>query len=225
MLAEHEAVKREVSAMRDMMEERKREMDHMHMRPQSPTHLRRVEPHLDEHGGDYSDDDDARSIATVVPHELERVDEVDEEQIAAEEEEERRRRSDEVRPRTPEPTGMGMDDDEHDSDAPRHHAQHIEVAHPPPMREPSPPLRQALVHSVPDELAQRLTNLETQLGSALELSRTLEAQHTTAQSTISMLESKVSTLESLVQATQSQVQVQGETQQQLVQAKIGRAHV
>ena len=44
------------------------------------------------------------------------VDEEDEDQIAAEEEEERRRRTNEVRPRTPEPTGMGMDDDEHEHD-------------------------------------------------------------------------------------------------------------
>ena len=54
--------------------------------------------------------------------------------------------------------------------------------------------------------------------SALELSRSLQQQHTTAQSTISLLESKVATLESLVQATQSQVQAQTETQQELVRS-------
>ncbi|KAF7789176.1 hypothetical protein EIP86_000113 [Pleurotus ostreatoroseus] len=113
MLAEHEGSKREVSAMRDMMEERKREMEHM--RAQSPTHLRRLESHADQQREEY-DDDDAISIATVVPHELERVEEEAEEHIAAAEEEERRRRNDEVRPRTPELTGMGMDDDEHESD-------------------------------------------------------------------------------------------------------------
>lgn len=190
MLAEHEAIKREVSAMRDIMEERKRE----------------YVP---------DDDDDARSVATVGPHELERVEEEDEEQMAAEEEEERRRRSNEVRPRTPEPTGMGMneDDEEHEPRRSRHEessepvlSTHLRVQSPPPA--PS---------AVPDELAERLTSLANQLESALELSRSLDAQHTTAQSTISMLESKVSALESLVQTTQSQVQAQAETQQQLLQ--------
>lgn len=190
MLAEHDAIKREVSAMRDMMEERKREY--------------------------IADDDDARSVTTIGPHELERVEEEDEEQMAAEEEEERRRRSNEVRPRTPEPTGMGMheDDDEHEPQPSRleepveqESSAHLRVQSPTPA--PS---------AVPDELAQRLTSLANQLETALELSRSLEAQHTTAQSTISMLESKVTALESLVQVTQSQVQAQAETQQQLLQA-------
>ena len=77
-----------------------------------------MESHADEQSGDYSDDDDARSIAILAFHELERVDE-EAEQIAAGEEEERRRRSNEIRPQTLEPTGIGIDDDEHNAEESR----------------------------------------------------------------------------------------------------------
>ena len=216
MLAEHEAIKQEVSAMREMMEERKREMELLRLRTQSPNQLRRHRSHVDDQSDEYSsDDDDARSISTIVPHELERVDEEDEEQIAAEEEEERRRRSNEVRPRTPEPTGMGMheDDDDQEMSSRQSTLSKSETSTHDRPQSPTAPST-----ALPDELAQRLTSLANQLESALELSRTLEAQHSNAQTTISALESKVSALESLVQATQSQVKAQAETQQQLVQA-------
>lgn len=200
MLAEHEAIKREVSAMRELMEERKREMELLRLQTQSPTNLRRQRSHSDDDFA--SDDDDARSVSTVVPHELERVDEEDEESMAEAEEAERRQRQDEVRPRTPEPTGMGMHEDD---DEPSNTSSHLR-----PQSPPAP--------AIPDELAQRLATLSNQLESALELSRSLQQQHTTAQTTISLLESKVATLESLVQATQSQVQAQTETQQELVRS-------
>lgn len=214
MLAEHDAIKREVSTMRELMEERKREMELLRIHTQSPTNLRRQRSHMDDHSDEYSsDDDDARSISTIVPHELERVEEEDEEQLAAEEEEEeeRRRRRDEVRPRTPEPTGMGMseDDDEHDAVSSRPRTASAS-SH---LRPKSPS-----TSTIPDELTQRLNALTSQLESALELSRTLQQQHSTAQSTISQLESKVASLESLVQNTQQQVHAQEETQQQLLQA-------
>ncbi|KAL4253671.1 Centrosomal and Immune Signaling Modulator [Abortiporus biennis] len=213
MLAEHDNIKREVSSMRDMMEERKREVELLRMHTQNSDHLHR---HLDDGEGEYvHDDDDARSVSTVVPHELERVEEEDEEQLAAEEEEEeRRRRRDELgRPRTPEPTGMGIaeDDDEHETDL--SHTQ--DDSH---LRPPSPSTSStSAVPNIPDDLLHRLNALTVQLETALELSRSLEAQHATAQSTISQLESKVTTLESLVQTTQSQVQVQSEVQRKLVE--------
>ena len=87
MLAEHHAIKEEVSSLRDAMEERKREMELFRL-----TSARRSHDRHDEDNDYTSDDDDARSVSTVVPHELERVEEEDEEQIAAEEEEERRRK-------------------------------------------------------------------------------------------------------------------------------------
>ncbi|CAL1709324.1 unnamed protein product [Somion occarium] len=205
MLAEHEAIKQEVSSMRELMEERKREMELFRVHSQSPNHLRRHPSRMEEGGdGEYmhDEDDDARSVATVIPHELERVDEEDEEQMAAEEEEEeRRRRRDELgRPRTPEPTGID------------HSHLHAQSA---PSSQSS---ATASSSALPDDLIHRMNTLTNQLENALELSRSLEAQHHTAQSTISQLESKVSTLESLVQATQAQVQAQSNAQQELVQS-------
>ena len=71
MLSEHEAIKREVSTLREPTEEEKRELDSVRGRRRSGT--LHAEDHDDsEYGGD---DDDARSIATAMPHELERVEE------------------------------------------------------------------------------------------------------------------------------------------------------
>ncbi|KAI0314557.1 hypothetical protein OF83DRAFT_1174648 [Amylostereum chailletii] len=191
VLSEHEAIKREVTSLREMMEEEKRELEVVRA-------SRRRHPPEEDEGDFSSDDDDTRSITTVTPHELESVEEEDEEQIAAEEEEERRRRRDELRPRTPEPTGMGLYDEDESK-------AHLRAR----SRSPSPSGQQngrsgpSSSTSISEE---RLNTLSSQLESALELSRALQAQHTSAQSTISMLEAKVTALESLVQATQAQVQ-------------------
>lgn len=71
-----------------------------------------------------------------------------------------------------------------------------------PMEDDEEPRRRSSPrsYSVIDQLFERLTALSTQLESAVELSSTLQAQHTAAQSTISALESKVTALEGLVQA-------------------------
>ena len=201
ILSEHEAIKREVSILRELMEEEKHELDSVRGRRCSG--MLCAEDHDDsEYGGN---DDDARSIATVTPHELERVEEEDEEQLAAEEEEEeeRQRRRDELgQPRTPEPTGMGMDD----KDIHSRSKMYLDVLNmhsrspPPPLREPF-----ALQPSTSSVSEERLDALASQLESALELSRTFQAQQAAVQSTTSMLESKVS-LESLVQASQTDIQ-------------------
>jgi hypothetical protein len=78
--------------------------------------------------------------------------------------------------------------------------------------EPKPSAPTSSRPSIPEDIVHRLTTLSNQLESALEISRTLQTQHATAQSTISLLESKVFALESLVQTTQSTVQAQGEAQ-------------
>ncbi|KIM79867.1 hypothetical protein PILCRDRAFT_823052 [Piloderma croceum F 1598] len=170
VFAEHDAIKREVGVLRQLVEKRDRENEDFGA------------------AGGALDDDDARSIRTIVPHELERVEEEDEDQITKqeqeqhdedEEEERRTRRVELGRPRTPEPMSLGMTHDEED------------IA-----RSSSP--RQSVI----DELFQRLTTLSSQLESAIELSSSLQAQHAAAQSTISVLESKVSSLESLVQQSQ-----------------------
>ncbi|EED77677.1 predicted protein [Postia placenta Mad-698-R] len=222
MLAEHEAIKREVGSLRKLMEECKREMDTSRGRSGSPSGRHHQYGRDDNMAHDQhymsDDDDDAHSVSTIVPHELDRVDEEDEEQLAAEEEEEqRRRRRDELgRPRTPEPTGMGMSDDDydHNHDHSRYELQQRTRSPSPPPAAPPVPIPAA----VPDNISEQLTTLSKQLESALELSRSLEAQHSVAQSTISLLESKVASLESLVHDTRSQVQVQTEATEQLAEA-------
>ena len=62
------------------------------------------------------------------------------------------------------------------------------------------------------------------LEAALDFSRSLEAQHAHAQSTISALEAKVSSLRLLANATRNQVACQAEIAEQLVQtSKAARA--
>ena len=140
-----------------------------------------------------SDDDDARSVATVVPHELGRVDEEDEE--AAAEHEDRRRSSREVgRPRTPEPSLAEFDDDDHHRSKAR--------------------------SRVPEDIIHRLETLSGQLESALELSRSLQAQQATAQNTIHLLELKVTELQQLVQSTQTKVDDQHEAHQAAIKEAI-----
>ncbi|KAH9929894.1 uncharacterized protein BXZ73DRAFT_101957 [Epithele typhae] len=95
------------------------------------------------------------------------------------------------RPRTSEPTGMGMTEDDEE---------------------------QELNSFWPSTITLRPTSPSPLLEMALELSSSLEAQHATAQSTISVLESKVTSLENLVQDTQTQVQSQVEVTKQRVQA-------
>ncbi|TFK47669.1 hypothetical protein OE88DRAFT_1636459 [Heliocybe sulcata] len=172
MLAEHEAIKHEISALRELLEDRKHEQQ------------------------DHRDDDDAASIRSVDTirgaRELERVEEEDEDQLQQEEDdEERRRRREELgRPRTPEPTGVHYDEEDVHQDR----------------RALSPSRRNQV--TIPDHLTERLTTLSNQLESALELSRSLQAQHVAAQTTISVLESKVSALEVTIQSTQDAVRAQ-----------------
>lgn len=62
--------------------------------------------------GDDDDEDDGRSVCTVVPLELETVQEEDEGDVEESEEERNARREELGRPRTPEPSSMGMHDDD-----------------------------------------------------------------------------------------------------------------
>ncbi|KAH7921658.1 hypothetical protein BV22DRAFT_1132085 [Leucogyrophana mollusca] len=197
MLAEHEAIKSEVASLREMVDEQKRHADHIASR--SPTRHRDERMH---HAEFESDDDDAGSIRTIVPHELERVEEEDEDQLVAEEEddEDRRRRRDELgRPRTPEPTGMGMVEDYDESPNSKRRRRSTS-----PTRRDERDMSSAAI----EELTQRLSTLAGRIETALESNNSLQAQHAIAQSTISLLESKISSLEALVQTTQAQVQAQ-----------------
>lgn len=214
MLAEHEAIKADVASLRDLIDERKRELEVSRRSTSSPS------AHHDQHHGDLrngyrADDDDASSIHTIVPHGLGRVEEEDEDQLVPEEEddEDRRRRREELgRPRTPEPTGMGMVED--DEDSPETKRRH----------RPSSPLQQPhdTASAAIDELAERLSALSGRIDTAVEFNNSLQAQHTAAQTTISQLQSKITALEELLQATQSQLQQQS-TAQEAAQAEILKA--
>ncbi|KIJ11103.1 hypothetical protein PAXINDRAFT_138122 [Paxillus involutus ATCC 200175] len=207
MLAEHEAIKAEVASLRDFMDERKRELDSSSHAAGSPSRHHDGQLLNDLRRSRYQDDDDdASSIHTIVPHELERVEEEDEDQLVPEEEddEDRRRRRDELgRPRTPEPTGMGMiEDDEESLNTKRVHQ-------PSSLLRPSHDAASAAI----GDLAERLSALSGRIDAAVEYNTSLQAQHTAAQMTISLLQSKIATLEELVQATQSQLQQQSLAQE------------
>ncbi|KAG5653877.1 hypothetical protein H0H81_009699 [Sphagnurus paluster] len=241
VLAEQETIKREVRAIREIMEAKRREMeieDERHSRAQAE-HEQEVRGGFDEEEDDagiHDDDDDARSISTIVPHELERVEEEDEEQLAAEaeehelyqsenqdseseksehleqqelddDEEARRRRSDELgRPRTPEPTNLGLRDS--DPFTSQHRPSNLmdrnaKLLSAPRRTSPSSPLSKVAASAsstnVNDEVIEQILK---QVGALVVLTTSLEAQHTAAQSTITALENKVQALEATVKATQ-----------------------
>ncbi|KAF4588398.1 hypothetical protein EYR40_009949 [Pleurotus pulmonarius] len=159
--------------------------------------------------GDANDDDDARSVVTVVPHELATVAEEDEEQekeaeagqsrqgqtsqpreerVRDVEEEaedaERRQRQEELgRPRTPEPANLGMGSDL------------FTDAKQPPQYAPSAELL--------DALNSRLLLLSNQLESFMARMTSLQAQHDATQSIILNLQAKVVEMEDKVKTSQS----------------------
>jgi hypothetical protein len=200
-LAEHEAMKREIGALREMMEECKRELE-VELGRDASRH------HEDEQEND-DIDDDARSIHTIIPHELERVIEEDEDQIRAEEDQ-RWRREELGRPRTPERPGW---------DSPKmittcaHHRDHghghdHEHVHRSEQRSPSLPSHQLQESAIIDELSRRLAVLTDRIESVLESDSHLQAEHAVARSAISDLVGKVSAFEALARATRGQVQAQ-----------------
>ncbi|KAI9461341.1 hypothetical protein HD554DRAFT_2028256 [Boletus coccyginus] len=207
LLAEHEAIKAEVASLRELMNERKRELEISRHAAGSPSGPHDTQHHNDMRNGSYqADDDDAASIHTIVPHGLERVEEEDEDQLSSEDEddEERRRRREELgRPRTPEPTGMGMVED--DEDSPNSKRRHRS----------SSPLQQShdTASAAINELAERLSTLSGRIDTAVEFNNSLQAQHTAAQTTISQLQSKITALEELVEATQLQLLEQNAAQE------------
>jgi archaellum component FlaC len=180
LLNEHDGLRRELHALRELIEERDRQQ--------------RINEHHHHHHHDHDEDDDsdAQSIRTIGPHELESVPEEDE----SEEEsldERHGRREEFVRPRTPEPSSLGMHDDDDDQERSNsrdlHEAEHR-------LRPVSPP-------PIPEEMERRLGVLSEQLESVFEISRSLQAQHSAAQQTIEALEDKISALEEMVRQTQA----------------------
>ncbi|KAG8894635.1 hypothetical protein FRB99_001074, partial [Tulasnella sp. 403] len=214
---EQEALKREVTLMKDQMEERKKEVEILLMQrrreyeeEQRFSRQRNNHRHID----DDDDDDDARSVATAVPER----DTMDEE----EGDDERRRRREELgRPRTPEPTGHLADEEYEEerraAEAAASQSQGSPYAQsdsssPATLAVPSPntpstnghvsspsPADLSEIYSQNAHLANRLETLAAQLDSAMEISRILQSQALMAQSTIASLEAKVGSLEAFVQ--------------------------
>src|SRR5882762_1534334 len=109
VIAEHDAIKDEIGVLRELVEKVTTAMSS----GDNGDGWNHEEKGEEGFGGPSAevDDDDSRSIRTIVWHKLERVEEEDEEQMAKqeeEEEEERRMRGVEHgRPRTPEPMSLG----------------------------------------------------------------------------------------------------------------------
>lgn len=219
VLAEQETMKREVKTLREMVESRRREIEMEDTHKSHPEDLRGGFDSEDEgelgHG---DDDDDSRSINTVVPHELERVDEEDEEQLA---EEERRHREHEEaereaehealererqhtdletmgRPRTPEPIRMGLRDSDAYDLRNRSTSSLLNARRGPG----SSPLSKIAAGPTTNDVYEQVMQLSIQVNAVMALTSTLEAQHTAAQSTIQALEGKVESLEATLKATQ-----------------------
>ncbi|PVG03389.1 hypothetical protein CPB86DRAFT_447543 [Serendipita vermifera] len=194
IVGEHDGIKREIGMLRDMIDQRKHEVDH---EVNAPHHSRVLD-----------DDDDARSVSTVVAGERYSEDELDEEN-----DEERRRRREELgRPRTPEPS-MGLDGDSDgegdigmrgaglhgprgtirrswENGIPRGEASHIAVD------------TNSVTQDSVERLKDRLEQLAAQFESALELSRDLQAKQIVAQEQIASLQAKVDELEASKETSQ-----------------------
>ncbi|KAJ7233501.1 hypothetical protein B0H12DRAFT_1058711 [Mycena haematopus] len=213
VFAEQEAIKQELRTLRDLVGVLRQGSTSRDNHQEEPKGGFDVE---DDDGEVDDDDSDTHSVATVT-HALERVDEEDEEEEGAtddndkhdegtfrssspehrdifqEHDEDREQRRAELgRPRTPEPTNMGMSRNLARSSTLR---SPLSASAEAPVASPSGPTI--------DELTNRLATLSTQLESALAMSSTLQAQHAAAQGTIVALEEKVKNLEGLVSAVVS----------------------
>jgi hypothetical protein len=196
VLAEHDAIKREVANLRETLSVRASQPKGSLAQVFEQSNEHEVEEEHSEF--DAEDDDDIRSVGTAVPHELERVDEEDEDSQSASNEDEAHRAP---RPHTPEPGSLGMEDNEHKSLFKSRgggrplsgHFTDVSLSD----RSTSPTSA-----AISEELAQRLSELATQLETALQLSRSLAQQHEQAQGTISALQDKVAVLEGRVETTE-----------------------
>ncbi|KAG8761210.1 hypothetical protein FRC14_006259 [Serendipita sp. 396] len=180
IVGEHDGIKREIGVLRDLIDQQKHEIV-------LNSNVQRSRP-VDE------DDDDARSVSTVVPGEQFVDEELDDENL-----EERRQRSRELgRPRTPEPS-MGLDDsDGEDQAGVRVRRATIrrnwDAGTSRSENDTGPPVPVATQECV-DRLASRLEQLAAQFESAMEHSRELQVKQSLAQEQIASLQAKVEELE------------------------------
>jgi len=249
VLGEQESTRREVRALREMMEERRREMEME--RAQVEERIRREVEEVqrgrsfergdgqdrgqrqggleqeefdleDDEIGLLDEDDDTRSIVTAMPHELERVDEEDEDQFVndqheqfdepklvqpleddalkfvdqdlssscdetMEEEEQRREDLNVGRPRTPEPSRLGL----------------LAPVRRSTLSSPLSHIPTSELRSTPtNDVHEQVEKLSKQLSTVIQLTSALEAQHSAAQVTIKGLEGKVEALEEVLKTTE-----------------------
>ena len=181
--------------MRELTEQRQREMEMMITNLHSQKVNSRHE-HVD-------DDDDRRSIITLVP---ESSDPSARESFGAERDhdEDERGRTEAIRPRTPEPHGLVEDEDD-TNDGPRRFedsvSHHSTTTSNFSQGYPGTGSRQTRSHT-PDELrsqnallASRLETLTSQLDTALSLSHSLQQQAVAAQTNLERLQARVESLE------------------------------
>ena len=161
MLSDHDTIRREVDNLRMLIQEQR---EHQHI----------VNHHIQE-----DDEDDRRSIHTITPHELESVPEEDETEAEESEEERHARREELGRPRTPEPSSLGMREEDEER-------EHLAPSQPP---------------GITDGLSQQVAILSERLESIMEVSRTLQVDYTATQQNMQMLLNRVDALESQLTET------------------------
>ncbi|KAJ7471184.1 hypothetical protein B0H11DRAFT_1374053 [Mycena galericulata] len=208
VLSEQEAMKREVRELREFVG-----VDRQ-VAAEEARGSGAEEESEEEEGAD--DDDDARSVMTVIPHELERVEEEQEEELeevslqdpeseappsaqqdadALREEQEREENFTRQRAQTPEPILEELSSDLNPS-APRSPPRTVqEIAEATVESQTDTAQSQSATAVSLEELSARLALLAAQLEAALEASSALQAQHASAQATIVALEEKLAALE------------------------------
>lgn len=255
VLAEQELLKQDVRLLKEFMEERRQDLETISVeegmghedeqiqrgrsfeRGQSE-HERR-EGGIDSHDGfdledddglhDALDDDDTRSIATAMPHSLERVDEEDEDNLDSEHEQVDEPES--VRPLEEDMLEVAISgtspftasddslaaDVEVEAEEQARRREDLNVGRP---RTPEPrlglvpsarrislssPLQaSSSAHvSVADDVYEQVVQLSKQLSSVIQVTKTLEAQHHDAQDTIKGLEHKVASLEHMLKSAEA----------------------
>lgn len=193
IVGEHDGLKREIGLLRDMLDQRKHDME----LETSSQHRKQA---ADE------DEDDAQSVSTIIGSNQYQDEEVEEEN-----DEERRRRREELgRPRTPEPS-MGLDgDSDGEGDigvrgiAMHSHRGTIRGSwEEMPETSQTTPEQQPASRETVERLTERLEQLTAQFESSLELSRDLQAKQQAAQEQIASLQAKVEELEALKEAAQA----------------------
>ena len=246
VLTEQEILKQDVKYLKEFMEERRRDLemrvveermshDLDHDQIQRGRSFDRGEPERERREGrmvhdgfDLEDDDelhdtlddedDTRSIATAMPHSLERVDEEDEDNLDSEqvdEPESVRPLEDDMSPFTSSASdeSLAANVEVEEEERRREDLNVRRPGTPEPLMGLVPSARRTSLSSplqlppsdhnnVTDDIYEQVIRLSKQLSSVIQVTKTLEAQHHDAQDTIRGLENKVASLEHMLQSAE-----------------------